>query len=24
LVGWRPPEVTWYCSSLAVKYAWAK
>ena len=24
LVGWRVTEVSWYCSSLAVKYAWAK
>jgi hypothetical protein len=24
LVGSRPTEIMWYCSSLAMKYAWAK
>jgi hypothetical protein len=24
LTGWRSVEISWYCSSLAMKYAWAK
>jgi hypothetical protein len=24
LIGWRVLEVSWYCSSLALKYAWTK
>jgi hypothetical protein len=23
VMGWRAPEISWYCSSLAIKYAWA-
>ena len=24
ITGWRATEASWYCSSLAIKYAWAK